>query len=83
MIDAFVEFIDLFKLDFAAKSLNTDGRPSFNNKVFLKIYLYGYLNRVWSGRDLEKECLRNIEMQLHLEDICYNYHNITDFRKIT
>ena len=53
---------DLSKLDFAVKALNTEGRPSFNNKVFLKIYLYGYLNRVWSGQDLEKECFRNMEM---------------------
>ena len=80
-IDSFVEFIDLSKLDFSIKTLKTEGRPSFNSKVFLKIYLYGYLNGIRSGRDLEKECFRNIEMQWLLEDIRPNYHSITDFRK--
>lgn len=80
-IDAFVAFIDISKLGFAIKTLQTEGRPSFNSKVFLKIYLYGYLNGIRSGRDLEKECLRNIEMQWLLEDIRPNYHSITDFRK--
>lgn len=80
-IDAFVEHIDISKLDFAIKMLKTEGRPSFNSKLFLKIYLYGYLNGIRSGRDLEKECFRNIEMQWLLEDIRPNYHSITDFRK--
>ncbi|MFV8361696.1 hypothetical protein [Flavobacterium sp. LS1P3] len=53
-IDAFVEYTDLSKLDFAVKTLKTEGRPSFNSKVFLKIYLYGYLNSVRNGRDLER-----------------------------
>jgi transposase len=82
-IDAFVEYIDISKLNFTTKTLKTEGRPSFNSKVFLKIYLYGYLNVVRSGRDLEKECLRDIEMQCLLEDFRHNYYNITDFRKIT
>lgn len=80
-IDAFIGHIDLSKLDFAVKTLKTEGRPSFNSKVFLKMYLYGYLNGIRSGRDLEKECFRNIEMQWLLEDIRPNYHSITDFRK--
>jgi transposase len=80
-IGAFVEYIDLSKLDFTVKTLKTEGRPSFNSKVFLKMYLYGYLNRVRSGCDQEKECFRNIEMQWLLEDIRPNYHSITDFRK--
>nr|WP_315210738.1 transposase [uncultured Flavobacterium sp.] len=45
------------------------------------MYLYGYLNVVRSGRDLEKECLRNMEMQWLLEDNRPNYHSISDFRK--
>jgi hypothetical protein len=45
------------------------------------MYLYGYLNGIRSGRDLEKESMRNIEMQWLLEDIRPNYHSITDFRK--
>ncbi|MFV8356741.1 transposase, partial [Flavobacterium sp. XS1P32] len=80
-IDVFVESIDLYKLGFAVKTLKTEGRPSFNSKVFLKIYLYGYLNGIRSGRDLEKECSRNMEMQWLLEAIVPNYHSISDFRK--
>jgi transposase len=80
-IDAFVELIDISKLDFAIKTLKTEGRPSFNSKVLLKMYLCGYLNGVRSGRDLEKECFRNIEIQRLLEGIRPNYHNITAFGK--
>jgi transposase len=63
VIDAFVELIDLSKLDFAVKTLKTEGGPSFNSKLLLKIYLYGYLKGVRGGRDLEKECFRTMEMQ--------------------
>jgi transposase len=80
-IDVFVAYIDLFKLGFAIQTLKKEGRPSYNSQVFLKIYLYGYLNGIRSGRKLENECLRNIEMQWLLEDIRPNYHSISDFRK--
>ncbi|MDY0989379.1 transposase [Flavobacterium sp. CFBP9031] len=80
-IDAFVSFVDLPKLGFEVKTLKEEGRPSYNIKTFLKIYLYGYLNGIRSSRKLEKECYRNIEMQWLLEDIRPNYHSISDFRK--
>jgi len=80
-IDAFVTFVDLAKLSFAVQTLKKEGRPSYNSQVFLKIYLYGYLNGLRSSRKLEKECFRNIEMQWLLEDIRPNYHSISDFRK--
>lgn len=80
-IDAFVLFLDLSKLDFEVKTLKKEGRPSYDTKAFLKIYLYGYLNGIRSSRKLEKECFRNIEMQWLLEDIRPNYHSISDFRK--
>ena len=80
-IDAFVNSIDLEKIGFTPRVLKTEGRPSFDTKVFLKIYLYGYLNGIRSSRRLEKECLRNIELQWLLEAICPNYHSIADFRK--
>ena len=80
-IDAFVQYIDLQKVGFTPVILKTEGRPSFKNQVFLKIYLYGYLNGIRSSRKLEKECIRNIEMQWLLEDIRPNYHSISDFRK--
>lgn len=80
-IDAFVAFLDLRKLGFAVNSIKAEGRPSYDTKVFLKIYLYGYLGGLRSSRKLEKECFRNIEMQWLLEDIRPNYHSISDFRK--
>ena len=81
VIDAFVSSIDLEKLGFTPRVLKTEGRPSFDTQVFLKIYLYGYSNGIRSSRRLEKECLRNLEMQWLLEAICPNYHSIADFRR--
>jgi transposase len=80
-IDAFVNSMDLEKIGFTPRVVKAEGRPSFDTKVFLKIYLYGYLNGIRSSRRLEKECLRNLEMQWLLEVICPNYHSIADFRK--
>jgi transposase len=80
-IDAFVEHISLESVGFAVQTVKSQGRPSFDTKVFLKIYLYGYLNGLRSSRKLEKECVRNIELQWLLEDIRPNYHSISDFRK--
>ena len=54
-IDAFVEYIDLSKLDFAVKTLKTEGRSSFDTKIFIKLYLYSYLNGLRSSRKLEKQ----------------------------
>jgi transposase len=80
-IDAFVHSINLERIGFRERVLKTEGRPSFDTKVFLKIYLYGYLNGIRSSRKLEKECFRNLEMQWLLEAIRPNYHSIADFRK--
>ena len=80
-IDAFVNHIDPVKIGFQPKILKTEGRPNFRLEVFLKLYLYGYLNGVRSSRRLEKECFRNIEVQWLLEAIHPNYHSISDFRK--
>ena len=80
-IDAFVDTINLQGLGFRVKTLKTEGRPSFDTKIFLKLYLYGYLNGLRSSRKLEKECIRNIELQWLLCAITPNYHSISDFRK--
>nr|WP_235819427.1 transposase [Flavobacterium oreochromis] len=53
-IDAFVQYIDLQKVGFTPVVLKSEGRPSFKAEVFLKIYLYGYLNGIRSSRRLEK-----------------------------
>jgi transposase len=80
-IEAFVGIIDLPKLGFISNTLKSEGRPSYDSHLFLKLYLYGYLNGIRSSRKLEKECRRNIELQWLLEDITPNYHSIADFRK--
>ena len=80
-IDAFVENIDLKALGFELRTPKTEGRPSFNTQIFLKIYLYGYLNGLRSSRKLEKESIRNIELQWLLFGLTPNYHSISDFRK--
>jgi len=59
-VDAFVENIDLKALGFELQTLKTEGRPSFNTKTFLKIYLYGYLNGLRSSRKLEKEMEQSV-----------------------
>ena len=80
-IDAFVETINLKTLGFDVQTLKSEGRPSFDTKIFLKLYLYGYLNGIRSSRKLERECIRNREMQWLLAGLVPNYHSISDFRK--
>lgn len=58
-IEAFVEKLDLNQLNFVTKTLKNEGRPSFNPKVLLKLYFYGYLNGIRSSRRLEKEMERS------------------------
>jgi transposase len=81
-IDAFVEKLELEKLSFVNKVVKVEGRPSFTNELFLKIYFYGYLNGIRSSRKLAKECMRNIEMQWLCNGLTPNYHSIADFRKV-
>lgn len=80
-IEAFVEKLDLTQLHFTVKEIQSEGRPSFNPKVFLKLYFYGYLNGIRSSRRLEKECKRNIELHWLMGKLIPNYHSIADFRK--
>lgn len=81
-LDAFVDKLNLVKLGFVVKEIQVEGRPSFEPKLFLKIYLYGYQNGIRSSRRLEKECRRNIEMQWLCGKLAPNYHSIADFRKL-
>ena len=80
-IDAFVDKIDLVQLGFNVKPIKEEGRPAFEPKVFLKLYLYGYLNGVRSSRKLERECRCNVEVHWLLGKLVPNYHSIADFRK--
>jgi transposase len=60
----------------------SEGRPRYAPAVLLKLYLYGYLNRIRSSRRLEKECSRNRELEWLLQSLQPNYHTIADFRKV-
>jgi transposase len=80
-IDAFVDKLDLTKLQFAVETIKTEGRPTFEQTAFLKLYLYGYLNGVRSSRRLERECERNLELHWLLCGQQPNYHSIADFRR--
>lgn len=81
-IDAFVEKVDLTRLGFRVAKVNAEGRPSFDTRLFLKIYFYGYHNGIRSSRKLERECYRNVEMQWLCNRLTPNYHTIADFRKV-
>jgi transposase len=82
LIDAFVDKLELQKLGFAKTVHKSEGRPAYAPGVLLKLYLYGYLNKIRSSRKLEKECGRNIELQWLLQNLAPNYHSIADFRKL-
>lgn len=81
-IDAFVDKLELNKLGFTLNTIKKEGRPSYNSSIFLKLYIYGYLNGTRSSRKLEKECIRNIELQWLMSGLKPSYHTIADFRKI-
>jgi transposase len=82
LIDAFIEKLELQPLGFTGTVPKSEGRPPFAPQVLLKLYLYGYLNKIRSSRKLEKESSRNIELQWLLQGLQPNYHTIADFRKL-
>ena len=69
LMDAFVDKLDLEKLGFTNTVHKSEGRPPYAPAVLLKLYLYGYLNRIRSSRKLEGECVRNIELQRLLQTL--------------
>jgi transposase len=81
VIDAFVEALDLAELGFAGVEPETTGRPSYHPSVLLKLYIYGYLNRVQSSRRLEREAGRNFEVMWLLGRLVPDHKTIADFRK--
>ena len=81
-IDDYVEMLDTAKLGFTNASLNSaDGRPAYHPKLLLKIYIYGYLNKIRSSRKLEQEIDRNIEMMWLCAGLKPRYKTIANFRK--
>lgn len=79
-IDQFVNQLDLADLGFR-KDHTENGPPAYHPSVLLKLYIYGYLNRVRSSRVLEKECRRNIEVMWLLESLTPDHNTISNFRK--
>jgi transposase len=79
IIDQFVDAIDLQSMGF--KSLATQGRPPYDPRDLLKLYIYGYMNRMRSSRVLEKECKRNIELIWLLRSLKPDHNTISRFRK--
>ena len=80
-VDAFVEGVDLGKLGFSRVEPLEQGRPGYHPATLLKIYIYGYLNRIPSSRRLERECQRNIEMIWLTGHLAPDFKTIADFRK--
>jgi transposase len=81
VVDAFIEELDLALLGFAGVVPEATGRPSYHPATLLKIYLYGYLNRVQSSRRLEREAQRNIELMWLTGRLAPDFKTIADFRK--
>jgi transposase len=81
VINAFVDALDLRDLGFDGVDPAATGRPSYHPSVLLKLYIYGYLNRVQSSRRLEREAGRNVEVMWLLGRLVPDHKTIADFRK--
>ena len=81
VIDAFVDALDLADLGFDGVEPEATGRPSYHPSTHLKLYIYGYLNRVQSSRRLEREAGRNVEVMWLLRRLTPDHKTIADFRK--
>jgi transposase len=81
VIDAFVEQLDLIGLGFGRCEPEATGRPGYHPSVLLKLYIYGYLNRVQSSRRLEREAGRNVEVMWLTGRLAPDHKTIADFRK--
>jgi len=80
-VDAFVEELDLLRLGFGGAKPADTGRPAYHPAVLLKIYIYGYLNRVPSSRRLERETQRNVELMWLTGRLAPDFKTIADFRR--
>jgi transposase len=81
LIDLFVDHLDLEKLGFTKTKAKKEGCPIYQASDMLKLYYYGYFNRIRSSRRLAAECCRNIELWWLLHQLKPGYHTIADFRK--
>jgi transposase len=81
IVEAFVDELDLAALGFAGMMLEVAGRPAYHPATLLKIYIYGYLNRVPSSRRLERETQRNLELMWLTGRLMPDFKTIADFRR--
>ena len=81
VVEALVDALDLEKLGFAGAVPRATGRPAYHPSVMLKIYVYGYLNRIHSSRRLERECQRNVELMWLTSRLVPDFKTIANFRK--
>ena len=81
VIDVFVDALDLAEMSFEGVEPAATGRPSYHPSVLLKLYIYGYLNRVQSSRRLERETPRNIELMWLTGRLMPDFKTIADFRR--
>jgi transposase len=81
IVDVFVDELDLTTLGFKGTAPAITGRPSYHPGVMLKIYIYGYLNRVPSSRRLERDCQRNVELMWLTGRLAPDFKTIADFRR--
>ena len=80
-VDVFVDALDLSDLGFGGVQAQATGRPGYHPSVLLKLYIYGYLNRVQSSRRLECEAGRNLEVMWLTGRLAPDHKTIADFRK--
>jgi len=81
VVEVFVDELDLAALGFSGMTPAATGRPAYHPSTLLKIYLYGYLNRVQSSRRLEREAQRNIELMWLVGRLAPDFKTIADFRR--
>ena len=82
VIDAFVEKLAMSELGFERAQAAETGRPGYDPRDLLKLYLYGYLNQIRSSRRLEAECRRNVELMWLLGRLYPDHKSIAEFRRM-
>ena len=81
VIDAYAARLDMVALGFRKSQPKTTGRPPYAPDDLLRLYLYGYWQRIRSSRALERECARNLEVMFLLRQLRFDHKTIADFRK--
>ena len=81
VVDVFVDELDLVNLGFEGAIPADTGRPAYHPAILLKIYIYGYLNRIQSSRRLEREAQRNVELMWLTGRLMPDFKTIANFRK--